>query len=198
MYRSFALGLGLLALPGCFLLPQPRSNGSDAIDDGPFDTGDWYGRLGTYDADFEPATWSYIGGGSSASSDFQLSLTDRAGLTDCGLSADFEARPAFPARQIFVQFHDSNYQDCPDGLFTIGACDHDNQDVLGDQCARYRAWDADGEPVADLNASSGAMQVTDEGSSCRVEIELNFPGGSFVGERQIPYDGSEAGPFCAQ
>lgn len=192
-----------LALAAC-ADPTAAESGSDGVPQiptGDDDDGDGfaYGETGTYDPAFEALTWSYIpGGGGGGADDFQVSVTNRDGLTDCGLAADFDARPAFPAQQVFVEFWDSNYQDCPDGLFTIGACNHGNQDVLGSECARFREWDEEGTVVAELNATSGAMRVTDEGSRCTIELELSFPGGTFASTGTVPYSDVEAGPFCRQ
>lgn len=180
--------LTLVALVGC--------GGKDSASD---DTGGFaYGAFGSYDPDFTPLTWSYTPGGEAQSSDnLQVSVTDRDGLTDCGLSADWDARPAYPASQIFVAFRDSNFQDCPDQLFTVGECGHDNQDELGSECARYRQWDANGDPVADLKASSGALRVTPAGSRCTLELEVSFPGGTFTGTASFDVDASSS-PYCEQ
>ncbi|MEQ1505272.1 MAG: hypothetical protein ABMB14_23780 [Myxococcota bacterium] len=156
-----------------------------------------YGAVGTYDPSFAPLTWSYLSADDS-STDLFLSLTDRDGLVDCGLASDFGAVPVAPARQLVVRLRDANYSDCPSGLVTIGACDDISGEGLGADCARYRAWDDAGEPTADLNATTGAVRVTDGGGSCTFELELTFDGGSFVETGSIAYDEFQDGPFCTQ
>lgn len=89
---------------------------------------------------------------------------------------------------------DPNYQDCPDGLFSL-TCE--GTGTIRD-CARFRQLDASGQLTDDVSATSGAVQTTDNGTSCTIELEIAFPGGTFQGSAEVAYSSVEPGPFCLQ
>lgn len=180
----------ILMVSGCFLIPNgKRSDGADVDRD---DSGDaFYGVTGDFAA-FEPGTISVDG----SDSPLGVSLTTSTGQTACSLGSDLYAPPVGAAQQIVMTVRNLEYQDCPDGLYPLDACDHDNQDVLGgDTCARYREWDETGREVVSRNATAGSIRIIDEGPNCAFQLELQFPTGVFTESWSMPTD--DPLPWCA-
>lgn len=122
---------------------------------------------------------------------FNVSVTDITSSLACSMALDWANVPGVQGAQVFATFYDPTFQPCPAGTYGIDStiC---NPEFAGatvpEECARYRRWDATGTQVADVFASGGAVTITDNGSACRIDMNLVFPGGlTFTHTLSLPF-----------
>ncbi|HUS63406.1 MAG TPA: hypothetical protein VMZ28_02645 [Kofleriaceae bacterium] len=183
--------------------------GDDGDDDGPGDGeggGDWaVEEFGTV-ADISAATL-----GLTAVNDYDtlIALTSVDGGLGCALVGDEDAAPGGAAAMLSLKPDADGGDDrCPDGTYglldDVDDCGRiDPVTGLDVGCAVYRAWDASGEPSALRLATGGyvtitATPVSDEETSCDVELSVSFAGGVTI-EDSFSFSYSPLAPdgaFC--
>ena len=150
---------------------------------------------------FAPKTRSY--GHSLAM--WQLSLTDGMGPIACGLSSDQHNSYGAAGHQVVVGVVSDGRvggDACPSGTYSLTTmCPPAPPEAnagLPENCAYYREWDAQGNVIAVMPATAGAITISYGQPQCSFQVMIRFAGQTFSDSFTLYEPTASSGPWCAQ
>ena len=132
-------------------------------------------------------------------------LTDATGPSACGLGSEGSA-PVGGGIAVRIELDTDGGTQCPDGTYALdvrgGRCADTAQGGLPEDCAVYRRWNPDGSAAVRLEAVAGAATLRDEPlvgnrRACRVQLDVQFPGGRITDSFAIDFEGGANPPLCS-
>jgi hypothetical protein len=125
-----------------------------------------------------------------------ITASDLAVADGCGLSSNFNATPSASATELVVELPST--APCPVGAYAIdGACTADGHGRnQGRACATFRVWD-EGTMSGYSVARSGVIQVTDDGTTCTVNMSIGFGDAGEVDTTFVVIERTTQ-PWCAE
>lgn len=163
--RSRLLVLALALSAGCTDL-ENQGNGPDAPAPAMF-----------FEFEGLTASMAVRGGG------HQLSITDAVSADACAAVEDFNRTPTGARHQLLINVTADDGTICPVGNYDVSrTCPstYEGTPALSNNCAYYRAWDANGVLIGTTAAINGTISVTGSAGSCSVRPIVGFIGGSYT------------------
>jgi hypothetical protein len=146
-------------------------------------------------------SFSAATGGSTSYGPLHVAVTTLTGGLGCALVGDQDAAPGRKASQVYAVL-DADIYTCPSGSYGLrsaSACAQDYEGYIPDDCALFRAWNEDGEQVAQLFATGGSLTVVGNGEQCTMTLDMSFPGGNVTETFSFYYyDDYDTDTYCSE